>query len=119
MSKVRVTGPPSDRQPETELPPPPPGTEDERDPIAESESAARARRELRPVVVVPEAGMPYYVIRPPGMYPYGPTGVIVPGAVPGFVRAFSTGSCPDDSLARRPHSQGTTLRMRLLLLSEM
>ena len=86
--KVRVTGPPHDRQSGPELPPPPPGTEEECDPIAESESAARVRREQRPVVVVPGAGMPYYVIRPPGMYPYGPTGVIVPGAVPGFVRCM-------------------------------
>jgi hypothetical protein len=30
-------------------------------------------------------GVPYYVIRPPG-YPYGPNGVVVPGAVPPFVR---------------------------------
>jgi hypothetical protein len=30
--------------------------------------------------------MPYYVIRPPGSYPYGPAGVVVPGAVPAFVR---------------------------------
>ncbi len=31
-------------------------------------------------------GMPYYVIRPPGEYPYGPNGVVVPGTVPPFVR---------------------------------
>jgi WXXGXW repeat (2 copies) len=31
-------------------------------------------------------GMPFYVIRPPGAYPYGPGGVVVPGAVPPFVR---------------------------------
>ena len=63
-----------------EEPPPPPGTENERDPIAEAEAAGRVR------VVVPGIGMPYYVIRPPGSYPYGPGGVIVPGAVPPFVR---------------------------------
>jgi hypothetical protein len=69
-------------------PAPPPGEEDERDVIAESEAAGRriVRREVGPVVVVPRGGMPYYVIRPPGMYPYGPTGVVVPGAVPPFVR---------------------------------
>jgi hypothetical protein len=61
-------------------PPPPPGTEAEDDPIAGAEAAGRVR------VVVPGVGMPYYVIRPPGTYPYGPGGVIVPGAVPPFVR---------------------------------
>ena len=61
-------------------PPPPPGAEDERDPIAEAEMADRVR------VIVPGIGMPYYVIRPPGSYPYGPGGVVVPGAVPPFVR---------------------------------
>jgi hypothetical protein len=61
-------------------PPPPPGTEDESDPIAQAEATRRVR------VVVPAVGMPYYVIRPPGFYPYGPGGVIVPGAVPPFVR---------------------------------
>jgi WXXGXW repeat (2 copies) len=60
--------------------PPPPGTEDETDPIARAEAAGRVR------VVVPGPYMPYYVIRPPGAYPYGPGGVIVPGAVPPFVR---------------------------------
>jgi hypothetical protein len=30
--------------------------------------------------------MPYYVVRPPGYFPYGPAGVIVPGVVPQFVR---------------------------------
>jgi hypothetical protein len=30
-------------------------------------------------------GPRFYVIRPPG-YPYGPDGVVVPGAVPPFVR---------------------------------
>ena len=41
---------------------------------------------LRRIVVVPDPGMPYYVIRPPGYYPYGPGGVIVPAVVPRFVR---------------------------------
>jgi hypothetical protein len=31
-------------------------------------------------------GVPYVVIRPPGSYPYGPTGVMVPAAVPPFVQ---------------------------------
>jgi hypothetical protein len=61
-------------------PPPPPDSEDESDPIARAEAAGRVR------VVVPGTGMPYYVIRPPGSYPYGPGGVVVPGAVPPFVR---------------------------------
>ena len=61
-------------------PPPRPGTEDKTDPIAGAEAAGRVR------VVVPGIGMPYYVIRPPGFYPYGPGGVVVPGAVPPFVR---------------------------------
>ena len=61
-------------------PPPPPGSEDERDPIAEAEAIGRVR------VIVPGTGMPYYMIRPPGSYPYGPGGVFVPGAVPPFVR---------------------------------
>jgi WXXGXW repeat (2 copies) len=60
--------------------PPPPGTEADGDPIAGAEAAGRFR------VIVPGPGMPYYVIRPPGTYPYGPGGVIVPGAVPPFVR---------------------------------
>jgi hypothetical protein len=59
--------------------PPPPGGEDQRDPIAEAE-------ELPRVVLVPRIGMPYYVIRPPGSFPYGPGGVVVPGVVPPFVR---------------------------------
>ena len=63
-----------------EQPPAPPGTEDERDPIAAAEAAGRVR------VLVPGPGMPYYVIRPPGLYPYGPGGVVVPGTVPPFVR---------------------------------
>jgi hypothetical protein len=31
-------------------------------------------------------GMPYYMVRPPGYFPYGPAGVVVPGVVPRFVR---------------------------------
>ena len=50
---------------------------------------AGSRRTVRPLdepsfVVVPEPS--YYVIRRPGSYPYGPGGVIVPAAVPPFVR---------------------------------
>jgi WXXGXW repeat (2 copies) len=72
--------------PATGAPPLPPGTEDEIDPIAQAEAAGRVRGELPRIVVAPVRGMPYYVIRPPGSYPYGPGGVIVPGAVPPFVR---------------------------------
>jgi hypothetical protein len=43
-------------------------------------------REVPAVVVGPVSGLPYYVIRPPGTYPYGPGGVVVPGVVPPFVR---------------------------------
>jgi hypothetical protein len=79
--RARATAPgAADPDGAIEVPPPPPGTENERDPIAEAEAAGRVR------VVVPGTGMPYYVIRPPGSYPYGPGGVIVPGAVPPFVR---------------------------------
>jgi WXXGXW repeat (2 copies) len=83
---VRVGEPRPGRTSGIDRPAPPPGSEDEMDPIAEAEAAARGRRELGPIVVVPRVRMPYYVIRPPGMYPYGPSGVVVPGAVPGFVR---------------------------------
>jgi hypothetical protein len=81
---VRVTAPSAARSdPASPDPvaavPPPPGGEDERDPIAQAEQLPR-------VVVVPRVGMPYYVIRPPGSYPYGPGGVVVPGVVPPFVR---------------------------------
>jgi hypothetical protein len=34
----------------------------------------------------PGSGMPLRVIRPPGSYPYGPAGVVVPAAVPPFVQ---------------------------------
>jgi hypothetical protein len=72
--------------------PPPPGAETTRDPIAEAEKTNRA---LNPAIIVPAVppaavvvprGMTYYVIRPPGTYPYGPGGVVVPGTVPPFVR---------------------------------
>jgi hypothetical protein len=56
---------------------PPVAGVDEHDPIAAAEQAPH-------VHVVP--AMPYYVIRPPGSYPYGPAGVVVPGVVPPFVR---------------------------------
>ena len=71
---------------DTDRPPPPPGVESELDPIAEAEQADRARGDLPRVVIVPPGRMPLYVIRPPGSYPYGPAGVVVPGAVPPFVR---------------------------------
>jgi len=54
-----------------------------RDPIVGTEVEVMADGDPAPVGVV--TGMPYYVIRPPG-YPYGPGGVVVPGAVPPFVR---------------------------------
>jgi len=91
--------------------PAPPLPEAARDPIAEAEEAARANGPAAaapgvypPVVVVPGGGpyrAPYWiggppfgpiygrppvVIRPPGAYPYGPAGVVVPGAVPPFVQ---------------------------------
>ena len=59
------------------------GTEDESDPIARAEAAGRVR------VVVPGIGMPYYVIRPPGLYPYGPGGVDCPGRGPAVREAHS------------------------------
>lgn len=74
-------------------PPPPPYPTAPGDPIAEAESSRRIAEpgttvvtELPPVVFGPVSGMPYYVIRPPGAFPYGPNGVVVPGAVPPFVR---------------------------------
>jgi hypothetical protein len=75
---------PSDPNPDVDLPPPLPSAED--DVIAGGER--RSRRSLRPrtTVIVPGPGMPYVVIRPPGSYPYGPGGVVVPAAVPPFVR---------------------------------
>jgi WXXGXW repeat (2 copies) len=64
-----------------------PPDEEGRDPIAESERAGRLPVGP-PVAVDPITGMRYYVLRPPGSYPYGPGGVVVPGAVPPFVRRF-------------------------------
>jgi hypothetical protein len=43
-------------------------------------------REPQPMVFGPVTGMPYFVVRPPGYFPYGPTGVVVPAVVPRFVR---------------------------------
>ena len=63
---------------------PPAGAADERDVIAETE--IRVNPDGSTAVVVQAPRMPYYVIRPPGSYPYGPGGVVVPGAVPPFVR---------------------------------
>jgi hypothetical protein len=87
-SETRVAGPDLD----TDRPPPPyPLTPS--DPIAEAEASRRPAgpsrtvvTEVPPVVIGPVTGMPYYVIRPPGAFPYGPSGVVVPGAVPPFVR---------------------------------
>ena len=56
-----------------------------RDPITGAEVDVQADGEPVPVGAV-VTGMPYYVIRPPGAYPYGPNGVVVPGTVPPFVR---------------------------------
>jgi len=55
-----------------------------RDPITGAEVDVETVGDPVPGAVV-AAGAPYYVIRPPG-YPYGPSGVVVPGAVPPFVR---------------------------------
>jgi hypothetical protein len=68
----------------SDRPLPPPGTDVERDVIAGTEF--RINRDSSTIVVVPAPGMPFYVIRRPGSYPYGPGGVVVPGAVPPFVR---------------------------------
>ncbi len=84
---------------------PPPPAEAPRDPIAEAEDAARAPTVVTPpVVVVPRVGpypapypmgvpplgyvngVPVRVIRPPGSYPYGPGGVVVPAITPPFVQ---------------------------------
>jgi hypothetical protein len=55
-----------------------------RDLITGAEVDVEAVGEPVPVGAV-VTGMPYYIIRRPG-YPYGPNGVVVPGAVPPFVR---------------------------------
>jgi hypothetical protein len=72
-------GEPSPGGPDADQPPPPPDGGALRDPIAQTE-------ETPAVIVRRRALMPYYVIRPPGLYPYGPGGVVVPGVVPPFVR---------------------------------
>jgi hypothetical protein len=56
-----------------------------RDPITGAEVDVEANGDPAPVAGVVTA-VPYYVIRPPGAYPYGPGGVVVPGTVPPFVR---------------------------------
>jgi hypothetical protein len=84
---VDFEAPPQSAVPEFDRPPPP-ALEPEGDPIAEAERRPRRR------VIVPDdpdffgpiTGMPFYMIRPPGAFPYGPGGVVVPGAVPPFVR---------------------------------
>lgn len=43
---------------------------------------------------VPVTGPSYYVIRPPGAYPYGPNGVVVPSTVPPFVRRILNNVLP-------------------------
>jgi WXXGXW repeat (2 copies) len=55
-----------------------------RDPTTEAEVDFEAAGDPIPAGAV-ATGAPYYVLRPPG-YPYGPSGVVVPGAVPPFVR---------------------------------
>jgi hypothetical protein len=68
---------------------PPLGARPDRDPMIdpdEAEPGAIERGDPPVVIVGPRIGMPFYVIRPPGSYPYGPGGVVVPGAVPPFVR---------------------------------
>ncbi len=69
----------SSPDPEFDRPPQPPLDRDQRDPIAEAE-------ENPGLLVLPRELVPYYVIRAPGSYPYGPGGVLVPGVVPPFVR---------------------------------
>lgn len=71
-----VESEPSDKDP---LPNPPANAR--RDPISEAESGLPPYRRPRFGYVPPPV-----VIRPPGMYPYGPAGVVVPGAVPPFVQ---------------------------------
>jgi hypothetical protein len=55
-----------------------PGAMTRRDPIAADEETD--------AIIGSVAGPTFYMIRPPGMYPYGPGGVVVPDAVPPFVR---------------------------------
>jgi hypothetical protein len=76
-----------DRSRRPTAPPPPADQPDERDDlrIVDPDADVVPDRDA-PVIVEGRTVMPYYVIRPPGSYPYGPGGVIVPGAVPPFVR---------------------------------
>jgi hypothetical protein len=69
-------------------PQPPPSLEDDRDELMRGDEILPGRGMLReePAFLGPFTGMPYYMIRPPGSFPYGPGGVVVPGAVPPFVR---------------------------------
>jgi hypothetical protein len=68
-----------------DMPPPPPPGQDDANAIAAAEAADPNGTGV-PVGVDPVTGMPYYMIRPPGAYPYARGGVVVPGAVPPFVR---------------------------------
>jgi hypothetical protein len=54
------------------------------DPMTGAEVEVEADAELGPPAVMTD-GMPYFMIRPPGG-PYGPNGVVLPSAVPPFVR---------------------------------
>ena len=60
-----------------------------RAPRTNATRSPRPRPSGRVRVVVPGTGMPYYVIRPPGSYPYGPGGVVVPGRRPAVRQAHS------------------------------
>ncbi len=75
-----------DRALGTNEPPLPEDTDGDPEMTTEADRPDRSSEGPRRVVVVPGPGMPYYVIRPPGSFPYGPGGVIVPGVVPRFVR---------------------------------
>ncbi|MHB1561898.1 MAG: hypothetical protein ACYC61_30990 [Isosphaeraceae bacterium] len=64
-----------------------------RDPVTGAEVDVQAVGDpLAPAPII--GGMPYYVIRPPGAYPYGPNGVVVPGTVPPFVRRILNNVLP-------------------------
>jgi hypothetical protein len=67
---------------------PPAPLEGDRDSMAAAERSPREHGILSddPEFLGPITGMPYFMIRPPGYFPYGPGGVVVPGAVPPFVR---------------------------------
>ncbi len=67
--------------------PAPPVADVDSDALGPSNDRLEAKeRDQRSVVVVPGPALPLYVIRPPGYYPYGPGGVMVPAIVPRFVR---------------------------------